>query len=70
MDALVAVLCVVCLECSKNSQLYPRSISVLLHRANDLDCNELILASFVARLDDLSESALAKELLYLICRRS
>ena len=70
VDALIAVLCIVCLECSKNSQLYPRGISVFLHRADDLDCDKLILASLVACLNNLSKRALAKELLYLICRRS
>ena len=36
--AFVPVRLVVELECGKDSQLYSRSVSVFLHRSNDLDC--------------------------------
>lgn len=68
MYTLVAVLFVVGCECRKYSELYPRSVSVLLNGANNLDCD--FDSSFViVCLDDFAECALAEELDNRVCEQ-
>ena len=66
VDAPIPVLLVVGLECLEHSELDSAGISVLLHRANNLDGNKLV-AFLVACLDDLSEGTLAEKLHDLVC---
>lgn len=67
MYALVAVLCVVELECGEDSKLYPRGVSVFLNGSNDLD-GTLGFLPFVEGFDDFAKSALTEELDDVVCR--
>lgn len=60
MNALIAVVLVVLSKGRENSQLDARCVSVLLYRADNLDSN-LRMSFPIPCLDDLAESALAKQ---------
>jgi hypothetical protein len=63
MNTSISILMVVRLEGRKDSQLYSRSISILLDGPDDLDCNKLI-SFLVLGLHDLTKGALAEKLCY------
>jgi predicted ABC-type ATPase len=65
MNTAISIVVVVGFQGRQNTQLYPRSIAVLLNRADYLDGYSSI--SFpVASLDHLAEGALAEEAIDLI----
>lgn len=59
VDAFVAVVPVVLSKCGEYSQFDPRGISVLLHRADNLNGTTGALCA-VIRFDDFAECALPK----------
>lgn len=59
VDTLVSVCSVVRGKCGENTQLNARSISVLLHRSDNLDCTPCFLLLVIC-LDDFAESALTE----------
>jgi hypothetical protein len=68
VDTSVPVFMVIGLESRQNSKFYPRSVSVLLNRSDDLDSNVLI-PLLVSGLHNLAECALTEEfgdLVYLL----
>ena len=60
MYTSVSIFPVVGFQGRQNSEFYPRSITVLLNRPDDLDCNRSILF-LVSSLYHLAKCALAKE---------
>lgn len=69
VNAPVAILRVVGLERFQDSELNLAGFAVLLHRANDLDGDQLPWTLPVLGLDDFAERALSKQLDHLICFR-
>ena len=68
VDALVPIWLVVLGEGGEDAQLDARSVSVLLHRADNLDgdvCRSLVIPG----LDDLAKGALAQQAANRICSK-
>jgi hypothetical protein len=57
MNTSVSIFGVICFECRQYSQLYPRRITILLHRTNNLDGYQTTFL-FVSCLHDLAKCSL------------
>jgi len=66
----ISIVAIIRLQRRQYSQLYPRSISVLLDGSNDLDSDQRATSFSVSSLNDLAECSLAEKFLHLIFEKS